>query len=85
MAKDANEKGIRCPKCGCAHHFTTRTKPAPRNRIMRQRECRNCGRRLITYEAATGTPIDELRPEDLTEEQRQTWLTRLLQLVNLAP
>jgi transcriptional regulator NrdR family protein len=79
---DPNDKGIRCAKCGCAHHKTIRTKRVRRDKIMRQRQCRNCGREFVTYEAAFGTPVDELRPEDLTEEQRQGWLTRLQELMN---
>ena len=84
-AANVSDKGIRCPNCGCAHHYTIRTRPAPRNRIMRIRKCRNCGRQLITYEAAAGVAIDEMHPDDLNPSQREGWITRLMELAGLRP
>ena len=48
------DKGIECPKCGCRHFYTVWTRPAPRNRIWRRRECRHCGHKITTYEQALG-------------------------------
>lgn len=46
----AAERGIECPRCGCRHFYTTRTEPMLDGRIRRRKECRHCGRRIITYE-----------------------------------
>lgn len=45
-----SEKGIRCPKCGCRHFYTTHTERLKNNRIRRRKICRNCGRRIVTIE-----------------------------------
>lgn len=42
--------GIRCPSCGCAHFRVLATRAAALKRTMRRRECRNCGKRVTTYE-----------------------------------
>ena len=47
-------RGLRCPKCACAHFEVVYTRPAAGNRIMRRRECRHCGRRITTYETSIG-------------------------------
>lgn len=42
--------GVACRRCGCRHlpvYYTRRQNGC----IMRVRECRNCGRRLVTREA----------------------------------
>lgn len=44
------ERGIRCPKCGCAHFRVIYTRQAWGGVIRRRRECRNCGKRMITTE-----------------------------------
>lgn len=52
---ERNEKrGLECPSCGCGHFHVVYTRRASRQRIMRRRECRNCGRRITTYEYAIG-------------------------------
>jgi len=43
-------RGLVCPKCGCGHFFVVYTRRATGCKIMRNRECRHCGRRVITYE-----------------------------------
>lgn len=49
-ATDADGRGIRCPDCGCRHFEVVYTRPKEGQKIMRRRECRNCKRRLTTYE-----------------------------------
>jgi len=46
---DETPKGVTCPRCGCAelHVVTTRRTPG---QIIRYRQCRYCGRRMVTYE-----------------------------------
>ena len=44
--------GLTCRGCGCKHFYTVETRRQPRGRIMRRRECRNCGKRMTTYEMA---------------------------------
>jgi hypothetical protein len=41
--------GLACRKCGCRHFKVVYTRPAP-GAIRRLRECRNCGRRVVTTE-----------------------------------
>lgn len=43
-------RGLECRHCGCQHFYVLYTRPASGDRIMRRRECRNCGRRITTYE-----------------------------------
>jgi transcriptional regulator NrdR family protein len=52
MAKtDAEEqRGLVCPKCSGQHFFVVYTRRVLGRKIMRCRECRHCGRRVITYE-----------------------------------
>lgn len=49
--------GIECPQCGCRHFYTTNTEPLRDGRIRRRKECRNCSRRLVTYEQVQGHTI----------------------------
>ncbi len=77
-----DEKGIRCRKCGCRHFFVIRTQQGPGERVMRVRECRHCQQRLVTYEAAAGEKVTPAIA-DLTQEQQESLLTRLLQLVGI--
>jgi len=46
--------GIMCPRCGCRHFEVYDTRPAPGGRIRRRRECRHCGRRIVTHEKLGG-------------------------------
>jgi ribosomal protein S27E len=47
---EADAKGLRCPKCGCRHMPAVYSKPKADGRVQRQRECRNCGRKIVTVE-----------------------------------
>lgn len=80
MSEPAAEgKGIRCRGCGCRHFFVIKTRRAPKNRVMRTRECRNCGQHLVTYEAAAGEKLP-VGLEELTPKQRENLLQRLLEM-----
>lgn len=46
--------GLRCPKCGCGHFFTTKTDDRQGGYRYRRKECRNCGRRITTSERIVG-------------------------------
>lgn len=48
--------GLRCPKCGCCHFWTTHTEPLRNGRIRRRKECRHCGRKVVTLEAPVALP-----------------------------
>jgi hypothetical protein len=41
---------VRFPKCGCEHFHVIYTRRVWGGTLMRSRECRHCGRRVITYE-----------------------------------
>jgi transcriptional regulator NrdR family protein len=43
-------RGLVCPKCGCEHFRVIYTRRVLGGKIVRRRECRHCGRRVITYE-----------------------------------
>ncbi|MEX2388790.1 MAG: hypothetical protein WD534_13005 [Phycisphaeraceae bacterium] len=47
--RDPEERGLRCPRCGCGHLPVVYTRPKP-GCILRVRECRHCGKRLSTRE-----------------------------------
>lgn len=51
-AQQRQPSGIRCPQCGCCHFYTTHTEPLRDGRIRRRKQCRHCGRRIVTYEAS---------------------------------
>lgn len=42
-------KGLSCPKCGCRHLLVVYTRQKV-GHILRARDCRHCGRRIITRE-----------------------------------
>lgn len=48
--KPDERRGLACPKCGCEHFRVVYTRRALGGKIVRSRECRHCGRRVITYE-----------------------------------
>jgi len=48
--KPEEQRGLVCPKCGCEHFRVIYTRRTWGGKIMRSRECRHCGRRVITYE-----------------------------------
>lgn len=45
-----DRRGLVCLKCGCGHFRVIYTRPKSGGRIIRRRECRHCGRRVITTE-----------------------------------
>lgn len=47
------KRGIECPSCGCRQFRVLYTRRSIGKRILRRRECRNCERRVTTYETAT--------------------------------
>lgn len=49
-----DDRGIRCPTCGCGHWRVIYTRAAWGGRLVRRRECRSCGRRISTMERPTG-------------------------------
>lgn len=49
---DEEKRGLICVKCGCEHFYTRRTTKVRGGRILRERECRYCGRMYRTYEEA---------------------------------
>jgi len=51
---DEDQRGLSCRWCGCKHFRVVYTRPTPGGRIMRRRECRHCGKRITTWEAAQG-------------------------------
>jgi hypothetical protein len=46
--------GLACRHCGCKHFRVIYIRPTRGGRIMRRRECRNCGKRMTTCERAIG-------------------------------
>lgn len=52
--KPKEKRGLECPRCGCRHFFVIYVRAVRDNRVMRRRECRNCGHRITTYESTTG-------------------------------
>lgn len=56
---DSKEKlGIACPTCGCRHLSVGYTRPGYKIRV-RIRNCRHCGRRIVTHEKIVGESDDE--------------------------
>ena len=47
-------RGIRCSKCGCFHFRLIYTRRVLLGRLIRRRECRHCGRRIMTAETIRG-------------------------------
>lgn len=54
-ADDPN--GVVCSKCGCAHLPVLNTRRSM-GRIVRYRQCRHCGRRVMTYEVTLSRLAD---------------------------
>lgn len=54
-ALPAEQRGLECRQCGCRHFEVCYTRQQE-NQIMRVRQCRHCGRRLVTYEKPVGIP-----------------------------
>ena len=49
MIKEKSQLGLECPKCGCRHFRVIYTRPR-KGHIVRLKECRYCGRRVLTRE-----------------------------------
>lgn len=45
----STQRGIECPNCSCRHFYVVYTRPRSQ-KIVRRKECRNCGRRILTFE-----------------------------------
>jgi DNA-directed RNA polymerase subunit RPC12/RpoP len=50
----SDEHGLLCPQCGGRRFITTNTEPLQDGQIRRRKTCRNCGHRLVTFEATAG-------------------------------
>ena len=48
------KRGPECPKCGCRHFRVLYTRRVWGRRLLRRRECRHCGRRMMTCESSAG-------------------------------
>jgi DNA-directed RNA polymerase subunit RPC12/RpoP len=42
-------QGIECPRCGCGH-FSTGWVRHKNKMVVRRRDCRHCGKKVMTYE-----------------------------------
>jgi len=45
-----NNRGLECRRCGCRHFRVIYTRPERGRKILRRRECHNCGKRITTCE-----------------------------------
>ena len=52
--QQSDDCGLVCPECQCRHFFVVYVRRVKKQRVMRRRECRNCGRRITTYEKVSG-------------------------------
>lgn len=52
--QEQEQRGVRCPDCGCGHAPVYYTRQATGGVTRRSRECRHCGRRFITSEQRVG-------------------------------
>jgi transcriptional regulator NrdR family protein len=43
-------RGLKCPKCGGGQMPAVYSKPKKGGKVQRQRECRSCGRKIVTIE-----------------------------------
>jgi len=50
----SDQKGLVCRHCGCRHFRVIYTRRALGGRLVRRRECRYCGKRMTTWEKASG-------------------------------
>jgi len=46
-----DKRGLECRSCGCRHSRVIYTRPGWGAKLIRRRECRDCGKRFTTYEA----------------------------------
>ena len=54
ITQPADQRGLVCRHCGCRHFRVIYTRPACGARLARRRECRNCGKRMTTWEKTGG-------------------------------
>jgi len=54
------ERGISCRHCGCRDLRVVYTRQRRRG-IIRRRQCRHCGRRMLTWERETGAEAEKAR------------------------
>lgn len=47
---DNQRCGLECRRCGCRHFYVIYTRRAPGGKLIRRRECRNCGKGMTTVE-----------------------------------
>lgn len=52
VEKPPEQRGLRCPRCGCSHLRVIYTRRAWGGGLRRRRECRYCGQRITTTERA---------------------------------
>lgn len=53
MSESKEKTGLECPRCGCQHFYVVYTRPR-KGRIIRRKECRYCGNRVLTHESIVG-------------------------------
>jgi len=51
LSQDGQKVGLICRECGCQHFRVVYVKHRPDGVVIRRRECRHCGRRILTREA----------------------------------
>lgn len=49
-----DDRGLRCRHCGCRQFSVVYTRRAWGGKLVRRRECRNCGHRVTTCERIIG-------------------------------
>ena len=49
LNKTQDKRGLECRRCGCRHFYVIYTRPRD-GCIVRLKECRNCGKRMTTWE-----------------------------------
>jgi len=49
-----DQRGLQCRNCGCQRFRVIYTRRAWGRKVVRRRECRQCGERLTTWERAIG-------------------------------
>ena len=50
LALTTDKRGLECRRCGCQHFYVIYTRRGLGGKVMRRRECRNCGKRMTTVE-----------------------------------
>lgn len=62
-SKDKPPVGILCPQCGCRHMLAIQSNPKPKQTKLRYRECRQCGKRILTKETVVTDNV-KVRDDD---------------------